>query len=108
MKIDTELQRLELVSEPDSVELELRDKVQKFRDTPSEKPDLDVFYELASHCIDKNRPEESIDFLLEIIAIDRNWEQGKAHKLLTTLLKKLGSNNEVAKKARKTLSKLLF
>jgi len=96
-----------LVSEPDAVEVELREKVEKFRAT-GEKPDLEVLYELASHCIDKNRPEESIEFLLESIAIDRNWDQGKAHKLLTNLLKKLGSSNELAQKARKTLSKLLF
>ena len=108
MKIDTELQRLELVAEPDDKEVELRAQVNEFHSNPKVKPDLEILYELACHLIDKNRPEEAIDLLLEVIAIDRNWNDRTAQKKLTDLFKKLGSSNEVVQKARKTLSSLLF
>jgi putative thioredoxin len=65
-------------------------------------------FQLAEHLISKNRSEEAVDILLDIIAIDRNWQERKAQKLVTDLFKKLGSANEVTIKGRKKLSKILF
>ena len=72
-KVDAELQRIELVSEPDDKENELREKLQDARDDSSIMPDQQALYDLGCHLIDKNRPEEAIELLLESIAIDRNW-----------------------------------
>ena len=69
---------------------------------------IEKMYELAEHLIAKNRAEEAVDLLLDIVAIDRNWEERKAQKLVTDVFKKLGSANEVTVKGRKKLSKILF
>ena len=65
--LDNELQRLEQVALPDDKELELR-KVLETSDGS-----LDQMFELADHLISKNRAEEAVDLLLDIVAIDRNW-----------------------------------
>lgn len=96
---------MELVAEPDEKEIELRKSLDN---DPSVKPDLQQMFDLASHLIDKNRPDEAIKLLLDVIAIDRNWNERKAQTMLTDLFKKLGSSNEMVKEGRKTLSKLLF
>lgn len=54
-------------------------------------------YDLAEHLIDKNRLEESINILLDIIAIDRNWNKRAAQTKVTDVFKQLGSTNAVAK-----------
>jgi len=64
--------------------------------------------DLAAHLIAKNRKEEAIDLLLESVAIDRNWNERAAQHLLTDLLKQLGSGSEIAKKARRRLSKIIL
>ena len=51
---------------------------------------LDTYFELAELMIEKNRGEEAIPLLLDIIAIDRNWQDKKAHNTLIDLFKKLG------------------
>lgn len=71
-------------------------------------PNLQVMFDLAKHLNDKNRHEEAIDLLLDIIAIDRNWNQRIAQKFINDIFKKLGAANEVTIKKRKQLSKLLF
>jgi len=71
-------------------------------------PDLQDMFDLANHLIDKNRLEESIDILLDIVAIDRNWNSRAAQTKVTDVFKKLGSTNEVVKEGRKKLGKLLF
>ena len=44
-------------------------------------------FSLAQHLSDKNRKEESVSILLDMVALDRNWENRKAQKLLTDLFK---------------------
>ena len=69
---------------------------------------MDDLYEISQHLIGKNRLEESVNILLDMVAIDRNWKDRAAQKLLTDVFKKLGSTNEIAMQGRKKLSKLLF
>ena len=64
--------------------------------------------DLAAHLIAKHRKEEAIDLLLESVAIDRNWNGRAAQNLLTDLLKQLGSGSELAKTARRRLSKIIL
>ena len=69
---------MELVSEPDQKELDLRKQLEASDIDPSVKPDVEQMHELACHLRDKNRPEEAIKLLLDVIAIDRNWNDRKA------------------------------
>ena len=83
-KVDEELQRLESLAQPDETEAGLVSKLEQ------EPANLDTYYELAEHLISKNRGEEAIPLLLDILAIERNWEQKKAHNKLMEVFKKLG------------------
>lgn len=40
--------------------------------------------------LEKNRGEEAIPLLLDILSIDRNWQEKKAHNKLLEVFKKLG------------------
>ena len=71
-------------------------------------PNLEDLFDLATHLHGKNRMEEAIELLLEIIAIDRNWNQRAAQTKLTDVFKQLGATTEIVKEGRKKLSKLLF
>ena len=74
-KVDEEIQRLEALAKPDDEEMELR---QKIASSPKE---LDNYEDLAVLLIQKNRHEEAIPVLLEIITIDRNYcKQGEKKK----------------------------
>ena len=101
-KVDEELQRLEALAKPDDVEAGLASKIEQ------DPANLDTYYELAEHLISKNRGEEAIPLLLDILAIDRNWEQKKAHNKLMEVFKKLGQTNEAVKKGRKKLANIMF
>lgn len=46
--------------------------------------------------------------MLDIVKIDRNWNNRQAYNLLIEIFNKLGAANEVVVKARKQLSKILF
>ena len=66
-KVDEEMQRLEALAQPDEAESSLR---QKLEQNPE---NLDTYYELAELLCEKNRAEEAIPLLLDILMIDRNW-----------------------------------
>ena len=83
-KVDDEIQRLESLAEVDEVESGLRQRL-------DENPEnLDLYFELSELLIEKNRAEESIALLLDIMSIDRNWSEKKAHNKLMEVMKKLG------------------
>ena len=105
--MDSEIQRLEMVQGPDELENELLAKISAKEET-SQMPDLQDMQDLAEHLRAKNRMEESIDMLLDSIAIDRNWNKRAAQNLLTDIFKHLGSGSELVVKGRKKLGKLLF
>ena len=46
--------------------------------------------------------------LLDIMSIDRNWQEKKAHNTLMEVFKKLGQTNEAVKKGRKKLANIMF
>jgi thioredoxin-like negative regulator of GroEL len=58
--------------------------------------------------VEKNRAEEAINLLLDIIAINRNWEEKKANTLLMEVFSKVGAKSEAVKQGRKKLAKILF
>mmetsp|Transcript_29214 Transcript_29214/g.36278 ORF Transcript_29214/g.36278 Transcript_29214/m.36278 type:complete len:187 (-) Transcript_29214:84-644(-) len=101
-KVDDEIQRLEQLAQPDEVEGALRKALEA---DPSK---LETYYELAELLIEKNRSEEAIPLLLDILSIDRNWEDKKANEKLMDVFKKLGQTNEAVKKGRKRLANIMF
>lgn len=101
-KVDEEIQRLETLAKPDEKETALRSKLEAAPDN------LDTYFELAELLIEKNRGEEAITLLLDIVAIDRNWQEKKANNLLMEVFKKLGQTNEAVKKGRKRLANIMF
>ena len=101
-KVDEEIQRLEALAQPDDVEADLRKKVQE------DPENLDNYFALAELLIEKNRSEESIPLLLDIVAIERNWQDKKAYDKLMDVFAKLGSSNEAVKKGRSKLANIMF
>ena len=83
--VDNELERLELEQEPDDEEKQLWEQVdegEKNRD-----PNLQAMFDLACHLIAKNRLEESVNLLLDVVAIDRNWNNRAAQTKVTDVFK---------------------
>lgn len=52
--------------------------------------------------------EESLAELLEIIKIDKNWEDKKANKFMLALFKELGNSSPLTQKYRKLMQRLLY
>jgi len=74
----------------------------------AEPKNLTNYFVLAELVIEKNRGEEAIPLLLDIIAIDRNWEEKKAQEKLMEVFKKLGQTSDAVKKGRKKLANIMF
>lgn len=86
-------------------DLELKALKEKLDTNPE---NIQLVFDIATHCYNTENYEECIDFLLDVIAIDRNWNDRAAHKQLLEVFNKLGTNNEIVKEARKKLTKVLF
>lgn len=57
---------------------------------------------------EKKKIEEAVESCLDIVKIDRNWNNKQAYQLLIDIFNKVGASNEVVIKARKRLAKILF
>ena len=101
-KVDEEIQRLEQLAQPDEVEGDLRASMD------ADPSNLTNYFSLAELMIEKNRAEEAIPLLLDILKIDRNWEEKKAMEKLMEVFKKLGSTNDAVKQGRKKLANIMF
>ena len=60
---------------------------QEIKATPD---NFDFYLELADFLLQKNKAEESIPHLQDILAIDWSWQQKKAYNKITEVFKKLG------------------
>ena len=96
-------------------EIELLNKVSKTRSLSNIQSDLeknpnslDLKFELALSQIANEEYEGSIENLLNIFRIDKNWENGKAKDQLILLFDTLGNKNELVLKARRKLSSIIF
>lgn len=101
-KVDEEIQALDKIAAPDQTEFDLLKRVD------ADPKNLDIQFELVAHLFDKGRLEDSIPVLLNILAVDRNYGQKKAHTKLMDIFAKLGSANEAVKKGRKKLASIMF
>lgn len=70
--------------------------------------DLKLRYKLAVHLFEQSDYEQAINTLLEIIQIDRNWNNKAAQQLLIQVFNFLGSDNSLTIEGRKKLTKLLY
>ncbi|MDC3169454.1 thioredoxin [Paracoccaceae bacterium] len=89
-------------SNVDSSKSEILDKIKK---NPS---DLDAKMSYSKILLQENNFSECIDVLLEMFKKDREWKEGLAKKQLLSIFEYLGSNDELSKKGRRSLTSLIF
>lgn len=98
-------QAMQEIREKEGADEELLTMQQKLEQDPE---DCQLMYDIAQHCFEKEHYEEAIDYCIDILAIDRNWNHSAPHKLLLEIFNKLGTNNELVKQGRKKLTRVLF
>ena len=81
---------------------EILDKIKK---SPN---DLDAKMNYSKILLQENNFSECIDILLEIFKEDREWKEGFAKKQLLSIFDHLGSDDELSKKGRRSLTSLIF
>ena len=81
---------------------EILDKINK---NPS---DLDAKMNYSKILLQENNFSECIDLLLEMFKEDREWREGLAKKQLLSIFEHLGSDDELSKKGRRSLTSLIF
>jgi putative thioredoxin len=65
-------------------------------------------YQLAVYEFDNSEHEKAINTLLDMIAIDRNWQNKSAQEFLIYIFNFLGPNNPLTIEGRKKLTKILY
>jgi thioredoxin-like negative regulator of GroEL len=73
-RVDEEIQRLEALAQPDDEELAARSRIE------ADPKNLEGYNDLANILIAKNRLEEAIPVLLDILTIERNWSKAGEKK----------------------------
>ena len=81
---------------------EILDKIKK---SPN---DLDAKMNYSKILLQENNFPECIDVLLEIFKEDKEWKEGFAKKQLLSIFDHLGSDDELSKKGRRSLTSLIF
>ena len=89
-------------SNVESSKSEILDKINK---NPS---DLDAKMNYSKILLQENNFSECIDVLLEMFKEDREWKEGLAKKQLLSIFDHLGSDDELSKKGRRSLTSLIF
>jgi putative thioredoxin len=89
-------------SHVESSKSEILDKINK---NPS---DLDAKMNYSKILLQENNFSECIDVLLEMFKEDREWREGLAKKQLLSIFEHLGSDDELSKKGRRSLTSLIF
>ena len=77
----------------------------KIKKNPS---DLDAKMNYSKILLQENNFSECIDVLLDMFKKDREWKEGLAKKQLLSIFEHLGSDDELAKKGRRSLTSLIF
>jgi putative thioredoxin len=65
-------------------------------------------YQLAVFKFENSEYEEAINSLLDMIAIDRNWQNKSAQTFLVYIFNYLGADNALTIEGRKKLTKILY
>lgn len=72
------------------------------------KGDLDSLYKLALFKISRTEYELGLDYLMQILAKDKSYKEGQAHKTLVDTLAVLGNSNPLTATYRRKLFTLLY
>ena len=70
--------------------------------------DHEARFELARALAGSGRLEAAADHLLQIIAADREWNEGAARAQLLTVFEAAGGASDLARQGRRRLSAILF
>jgi putative thioredoxin len=70
--------------------------------------DHEARFELARALAGAGRLETAMDHLLQIIAADREWNEGAARAQLLTVFEAAGPASDLARQGRRRLSAILF
>jgi putative thioredoxin len=89
-------------SNVDSSKSEILDII---KENPS---DLDAKMNYSKILLQENNFSECIDVLLDMFKEDREWKEGLAKKQLLSIFEHLGSDDELSKKGRRSLTSLIF
>ena len=77
----------------------------KIKKNPS---DLEAKMDYSKILLQENNFSECIDLLLEMFKENREWKEGLAKKQLLSIFDHLGSDDELSKKGRRSLTSLIF
>ena len=70
--------------------------------------DLDAKMNYSKILLQENNFSECIDVLLDMFKEDREWREGLAKKQLLSIFEHLGSDDELSRKGRRSLTSLIF
>ena len=84
---------------------ELNSLMTKVNENPS---DLQLKYDLATSLYGSGDTEAAIDQLVEIVKINREWNNGNAREQLLKIFEALGPTDPIAITGRRKLSSILF
>lgn len=56
---------------------------------------------------DKDQVEKALEIAMEIIKINKNWDDKKVNKYVLSIFKELGNNSPLVQKYRKIMQRLL-
>lgn len=56
---------------------------------------------------DNDQVEKALEIAMEIIKIDKNWDDKKVNKYVLSIFKELGNNSPLVQKYRKIMQRLL-
>tara|TARA_B100001123_G_C15153055_1_gene964284 strand:+ start:193 stop:1119 length:927 start_codon:yes stop_codon:yes gene_type:complete len=83
--------------------------IEKLKENLNKNPkDLKTKYELSESLMASGDSSEAINELLDIIKIDKNWNEGAAKNKLLEIFDALGSDNPLTQEGRMRLSSLIF
>jgi putative thioredoxin len=82
--------------------LTLKDRVE------ADGNDLDSLHSLALLLFQTQETEEALEYALQLVKKDKQWNEGAGAKLVNTILDSLGSDHPLTKSARARLSNYLF
>jgi putative thioredoxin len=79
-----------------------------YKEIENNPKDLQWRYQLAVLQFENSQYEESINTLLEMMKMDRNWSNKAAQQFLIHIFNYLGSNNKLTIDGRSKLAKILY
>jgi putative thioredoxin len=97
--------RLNLTNNPELLTKETENIHEEIEKNPT---DLNLRYKFCLFLFENSEYEQAIGNLLEIIQIDRNWNNKSAQKLLVQIFNFLGADNKLTIEGRNKLMKILY